>query len=153
MYALEVSSGVCEPKNPQMRKKIISIYHFSTRIKLNIFCLSFKLLTISCVLQPDLCQFCSGAKVVGFRTRRLTSDCSRLNSHLYLITASKYAAWICSLSLSLMGLLASKSALVSVLKTKHEKATCTHLTSQEYDFVDFNSLPKLIGTKSMQAVI
>ena len=41
--------------------------------------------------------------------------------------------------LCLEGLLASKSALVSVLKTKHEKATCTHLTSQEYDLVEFNT--------------
>ena len=62
-----------------------------------------------------------------------------------------------------MGLLANKSALVSVSKTKHEKATCTHLTSQADDLVEFNTffihvadvveLTKLIGMKNMQAVI
>ena len=64
-------------------------------------------------------------------------DCLILNSHLYLTTASKYIAWICSLSLSYMGLLANKSALVSVLKTKLEPAVqlISELT-QEYVELD-----------------
>ena len=41
--------------------------------------------------------------------------------------------------LCLEGLLASKSALVSVLKTKHEKATCTNLHKNMTWTVEFNT--------------